>query len=94
MTFNSRRRGQLVSRAELVYYTRTLPVSVMDGLTYFIGHRIPYPASKARYLAVSGAHVSHMLRDAVDDAQAGYYNIPREAPDSGRIAPTDFDSSR
>jgi len=29
-----------------------------------------------RYLAVTGAHITHMLRDAVEDAEAGYYNIP------------------
>jgi phytoene/squalene synthetase len=92
MEFDARRRGRLVSAAEIDAYTRLLSKAVMDGLTYFIGHRYRYPDSAPRYSAVAGAHVTHMLRDAVEDAEAGYFNIPREVLEAGRIAPRDFDS--
>jgi len=29
-------------------------------------------------LAVTAAHITHMLRDAIEDAAVGYYNIPQE----------------
>jgi phytoene/squalene synthetase len=93
MEFDARRRGRLVSGAEIDGYTRLLSKAVMDGLTYFIGHRYQYPDSAPRYSAVAGAHVTHMLRDAVEDAEAGYFNIPREVLQAGRISPEDFDSA-
>jgi phytoene/squalene synthetase len=92
MEFDAGRRGRLASGKEIDDYTRRLSRAVMDGLAYFIGHRYRYPDSSHRYSAVAGAHVTHMLRDAVEDAEAGYFNVPREVLDAGRIAPADFDS--
>jgi phytoene/squalene synthetase len=45
-----------------------------------------------RYLAVGAAHITHMLRDTIDDIQAGYYNIPREVLDANHITPQDVKS--
>ena len=72
----ARRRGQLITQEELSSYTRWLAVGVTEAMHYFIGHCCPAPRCAARYQAVSGAHITHMLRDAVEDADAGYFNIP------------------
>jgi len=92
MAFDAGRRGRLMSAAELTEYTRLLATAVMDGLTYFIGHDRAYPVHAARYSAVAGAHISHMLRDAVDDLQAGYYNIPREVLEAENLSPADMNA--
>ncbi len=92
MAFDAGRRGRLVSAAELEDYTRQLATAVMDGLTYFIGHDRAYPVHLDRYSAVAGAHISHMLRDAVDDLQAGYFNIPREVLEAGNLSPADINA--
>jgi phytoene/squalene synthetase len=89
MSFDARRRGRVISRGELRDYTDTLTTAVMDGLSYFIGHEYAYPQTPQRYLAVAGAHVCHMLRDAVEDSKVGYYNIPREVLEVAHISPTD-----
>ena len=59
---------------------------------YFICHCCPAPQNESRYLAVTAAHITHMLRDTVDDVQAGYYNIPREVLDANQILPSDVAS--
>jgi len=92
MELDARRRGRVITRGELDEYTRTLATAVMDGLSYFIGHDYGYPASPDRYLAVAGAHICHMLRDTVEDVQAGYYNIPREVLEAARISPADVEA--
>jgi len=92
MAFDAGRRSRLVSAAELEDYTRLLATAVMDGLSYFIGQDQPYPVHTARYSAVAGAHISHMLRDAVDDLQAGYYNIPREVLEAENLSPADMNA--
>ena len=92
MEFDARRRGRVITRAELDEYTRTLSTAVMDGLSYFIGHDYIYPSSPARYLAVTGAHICHMLRDTVEDVKAGYYNIPREVLEAARISPAEIEA--
>jgi phytoene/squalene synthetase len=78
MAFDASRRGRLISECELTDYSRHLAVGVTDNLHYFIGHDDPPPQSDARYLAVTGAHITHMLRDTYEDVAAGYFNIPRE----------------
>jgi phytoene/squalene synthetase len=78
MAFDLERRGRLVSAAELETYTGQLATAVMEALLYFIGHGCRAPAGEARYLAVRGAHIVHMLRDMVEDTALGYYNIPAE----------------
>jgi phytoene/squalene synthetase len=78
MDFDVGRRGRLISQGELNEYTRWLATAVMECIHYFIGHDEFAPHDETRYLAVSAAHITHMLRDTFDDARLGYYNIPRE----------------
>jgi phytoene/squalene synthetase len=61
-------------------------------LHYFIGHDCPTPSCEERYLAASAAHITHMLRDTLEDSEAGFYNIPREVLDEYRITPQDVAS--
>ncbi len=92
MDFDVKRRGRLVSQAELNEYTRWLASAVMECIHYFIGHDHFSPQDGTRYMAVSGAHIAHMLRDTFDDAQIGYYNIPRELLEANHIGPLDVDN--
>jgi hypothetical protein len=93
MAFDANRRGRLITHAELTVYTRYLAVGVTEALHYFIGHDDPAPQGSARYLAVTGAHIAHMLRDTCEDTAAGYFNVPREFLDARRIDPYDVASS-
>jgi phytoene/squalene synthetase len=92
MLFDAERRGQVISQAELSGYSRALAVAVTEALYYFIGHDDPSPCHEARYLAVTAAHITHMLRDALEDVEAGYFNIPREYLQARGIAPQDVNS--
>lgn len=78
MAFDAERRGRLISAYELDEYSRKLATAVTEALHYFIGHDDPSPQTEARYLAVTGAHITHMLRDTVEDVDAGYFNISFE----------------
>jgi phytoene/squalene synthetase len=89
MEFDVARRGRLVSQAELDAYTRGLAVAVTEAMHHFIGHGEFAPRDEARYLAVSAAHIVHMLRDTYDDVRAGYYNIPREVLEAHHLGPQD-----
>jgi phytoene/squalene synthetase len=89
MIFDADRRGRLISLPELNAYTHWLAVAVTEALHYFIGHDYASPQNELRYQAVTGAHITHMLRDALEDAEAGYYNIPREVVAAHGIAPWD-----
>jgi hypothetical protein len=89
MEFDARRRGGPISQAELNEYTRWLATAVTDNLHHFIGHDEFAPRDETRYLAVSAAHITHMLRDTYDDMQTGYYNIPREVLEINRIGVQD-----
>lgn len=89
MDFDARRRSRLISQVELNDYTRWLAIGVMECIHYFIGHDDFAPRDETRYLAVAGAHIAHMLRDTFDDAQIGYYNIPREVLETNHIKPQD-----
>ena len=89
MDFDTARRGRLISQAELNEYTRWLATGVTECLHYFIGHDSFSPHDESRYLAVSAAHIIHMLRDTFDDLQLGYYNIPREVLEANHIRPQD-----
>src|SRR6266511_3220277 len=62
MDFDARRRGGLTSLVELNEYTRWLAIAVTDKLHHFIEHGEFAPHDETRYLAVSGAHIVHMLR--------------------------------
>ena len=92
MEFDARRRGRLISQAELNEYTRWLATAVTEAMHYFIGHGCYAPHDDTRYLAVTGAHITHMLRDAFDDVQAGYFNISREVLEANHIQPGDLHS--
>ena len=76
MAFDANRRGRLISQLELTAYADALATAVTEALHYFIGHHAAAPSSELRYLAATGAHITHMLRDTVEDTTAGYYNIP------------------
>jgi phytoene/squalene synthetase len=92
MIFDAERRGQVISQAELSGYSRGLAVAVTEALYYFIGHDDPSPSHESRYLAVTAAHITHMLRDAIEDLEAGYFNIPREYLQTRGIASQDVNS--
>ena len=79
LDFDARRRGRLISQAELKQYTRWLATAVTEVMHYFVGNGAFAPHDETRYLAVSAAHITHLLRDTFEDAQAGYYNIPRRS---------------
>lgn len=93
MLFDANRRDKLISQVELFEYSRKLSVAVTEALYYFIGHDDPSPCHEARYLSVTAAHLTHMLRDAVEDTENGYFNIPREYLSLRGISPQDVTSS-
>jgi len=78
MAFDTARRGRVISAAELAEYSRLLATAVGDALFHFIGHDQQPPRDPARYAAIRGAHIIHMLRDAAEDAAVGYVNVPAE----------------
>jgi len=92
MVFDAGRRGQIVSQSELSEYSRTLAVAVTEALYYFIGHANPPPFHEARYLAVHAAHITHMLRDTLEDAEAGYFNVTQEYLQLKGLSPQDVNS--
>ncbi len=92
MLFDAQRRGQLISQAALAEYSHKLGKAVTEAMYYFIGHSQPGPYHEARYYAVTGAHVTHMLRDAFEDAQAGYYNVPAEVLATRNLTPQDINT--
>ncbi len=93
MTFDAERRGRVISAAELESYTGWLAAAVTEALHTFIGGRCSSPGGPLRYRAATGAHIAHMLRDTLDDLQAGYINIPREVIEAGGIDPRDVHSA-
>jgi phytoene/squalene synthetase len=78
MAFDVERCGRLVSQDELSKYTHNLACAVTEAMHYFIGNTCPSPHDETRYQAVTAAHITHMLRDSVEDVQAGYVNIPED----------------
>jgi phytoene/squalene synthetase len=92
MAFDADRRWRLISEWELERYTLQLATGVTDALHYFIGHEQAPSDAHARYFAAIGAHITHMLRDTVEDLALGYFNIPREFLESRGIAPEDVES--
>jgi phytoene/squalene synthetase len=92
MIFDAGRRGRLITQAELAEYSRMLATAVTEAMYYFIGHDDPVPCHEARYLAVTAAHITHMLRDTHEDIAAGYFNIPREFLHLHGISPRDLES--
>ena len=93
MAFDAERRGRLISARELNEYTHALAVGVTEAVHYFIGHDDPSPHGAPRYLAVTAAHITHMLRDTCEDLGAGYINVPREYLAEHGIDPGDVHSA-
>ena len=93
MLFDARRRGRVVSQNELSVCSRKLAVAVTEALYYFIRHDDPSLRHDARYLAVTAAHIVHMLRDTREDVEAGYFNIPQEVLAAHGIFPQDVTSN-
>jgi phytoene/squalene synthetase len=92
MIFDAKRRDRIISQGELSEYSHKLAKAVTEAMYYFIGHDDPSPWHEARYLAVTAAHITHMLRDAVEDAEAGYFNVPGEVLVQRGISPKDITS--
>jgi phytoene/squalene synthetase len=92
MEFDAKRRGRLISQNELNQYTHWLASAVTEAMHYFVGHNCYAPHNETRYLAVTGAHITHMLRDTFDDLRTGYYNIPREILEANHMQPQDTDN--
>ena len=94
MAFDAERRGRLISADELDRYTHALSVAVTEALHFFIGRGTASSHDPARYLAAGGAHIAHMLRDAVEDNELGYFNIPSEYIRAYGISPCDTNNRR
>jgi phytoene/squalene synthetase len=92
MSFDAHRRGLLISQHELSEYARILATAVTEALHYFIGNNCPSPHCEARYLAATGAHITHMLRDTYEDTASGYFNIPREYLEKHKITQYEINS--
>ncbi len=92
MRFDAGRRGRTISRQELAEYECLLSTAVTDAMHHFIGHHCAPPQGSGRILAVRGAHVTHMLRDSLDDINNGYFNIPREFLEANHLNPRELES--
>ncbi len=92
MAFDAERRNRLITTNELDHYAHSLAIAVTEALHFFIGHSSASPHGSARYLAAEGAHITHMLRDTVEDNELGYFNIPLEYTRASGISPFDVDS--
>ena len=92
MVFDAGRLGRTVSQVELSEYSLALATAVTDAIHYFIGHSSLSIRDETRYHAVTAAHITHMLRDAREDCEAGYFNIPREYLQRRELSPHDVDS--
>ena len=90
MEFDARRRGLPVTQHELDGYTHDLAVAVTEALHHCIGHGCRSPHDETRYVAVTGAHVAHMLRDLVEDLAVGYVNAPAEVIGDWAVSPADM----
>lgn len=93
LDFDAGRRGRLISKIELDEYTHWLASSVTEAMHYFIGQGEYAPYDETRYLAVSGAHIAHMLRDTFEDVRQGYFNIPHEILEANSVGPQDVHSN-
>lgn len=92
MAFDAERRGRIISQDELDSYTRWLAVAVTEALHFFIGHDGYSLQGEARYAAATGAHITHMLRDTLEDIAEGYYNVPAAVLDAADLGPHDITS--
>jgi phytoene/squalene synthetase len=93
MAFDARRKDSQITNDELQKYEHHLAVGVTEALHHCIGHGQRAPQTEARYLAARGAHITHMLRDTLEDNAAGYFNIPSEYLKFHQITPQDIRSA-
>lgn len=91
LDFDARRKGFTIGQGELSWYSSCLGKAVTDCIQHFIGNGHVYPASDDRYLAATAAHITHMLRDIVDDIPDGFINLPRELMEEHGIDPSALD---
>jgi phytoene/squalene synthetase len=92
MMFDAERRGRIISQGELFEYSHKLAKAVTEAMYFFIGHDDSSPCHEARYMAVTAAHITHMLRDTFEDVENGYFNIPSEYLTMHGIKPQDVKS--
>jgi phytoene/squalene synthetase len=90
--FDAYRKGRCISQRELDWYQDYLGRSVTDGIQYFVGNRCFYPETPYHYQAATAAHITHMLRDMVQDIEEGYINIPQEILEEQGIDPGDLNN--
>jgi phytoene/squalene synthetase len=95
MAFDGGRRGRFISQEELAWYSRRLATAVTEAVYTFVGVDCGAPRIPARYVAAYAAHITHMLRDYLEDLDAGYINIPievleRDGFEAGDIASDGF----
>jgi len=90
--FDAYRKGRLISQEELTWYSDCLGRSVTNGIQYFIGNGRAYPATDNRHLAAIAAHITHLLRDMLEDTANGFINIPREYLEAHGISPENVSS--
>ena len=86
MEFDALRRGRPVPQERLDDYTRDLATAVTEALHHCIGRGCRSPQDARRYVAVTGAHIAHMLRDLGEDLPVGYINVPAELLPDGRVS--------
>ncbi len=94
MSFDVRRRGRMITQAELNQYSNLLSSAVTELLLYYLDPDDPLPVNGDRYLAVRGAHITHMLRDLLDDIEHGYINLPLETYQGWQLSLEDIHSPR
>lgn len=92
MGFDVERRDRVITLTELTEYSRLLATAVTEVLYYLIDNNDPAPYQDTRYLSVTAAHIIHMLRDTIEDTDAGYFNIPYEYLHARGISPYDLES--
>jgi phytoene/squalene synthetase len=90
--FDAYRKGRLISHQELTWYSDCVGRAVTEGSQYFIGNGHAYPESDNRYRASIAAHITHMLRDMLQDIADGFINVPREYLEAHGIGPIEVDS--
>ncbi len=90
--FDAAREGHPIGGGDLAWYSETLGTAVTDAIEYFIAADQRYPQGPSRHLAAEAAHITHMLRDLVEDLDAGYINVPHEYLQAHRVQPSELDS--
>lgn len=75
--FDAQRKGQVVSRDELLSYSKALTRCYVGMLLAFLDG--PGDCRTAGEVLAHACHRVHMLRDYHEDSKLGYINVPQEA---------------